>query len=242
MSRSAKRPRPGRGRSAIGLAAGQEAGRGGSRRWTRVVAGRRSKPAGCALPWKSTISSRPSACRRPSAGARDGVAALPRLPTRRHSASSAPGPWRHRWICAARGWRRRSRRSIATWTMPVSPDSGRRRSSTGSARARCAMPFGRLPRHTHWSVPSGPVSAERAATGRRSSRSSSARFAHPRERQGFGGLLLSGLGGAVGGMHISGGSSGSQLGGGGATGASGQWPVGANGAPQVLPNGVNAPS
>jgi hypothetical protein len=55
-------------------------------------------------------------------------------------------------------------------------------------------------------------------------------------------LLLSGFGGSLGGMHSSGGRSGSQVGGGVATGAIGQWPVGANGAPHDLPNGVNAPS
>jgi hypothetical protein len=152
-----------RARSGSGRLGGADRGAGEG-----AVAARRSKRADCASLWKSMTCSRPSACRRPSArGTGRGGRHCRGFERGIPPASRRRGASRPRWICAARGSRRPSRRSIATWTMPVSPDSGRRRSSTGSARARCAMPFGRLPRHTHWSVPSGPVSAERAATGRR---------------------------------------------------------------------------
>ena len=68
------------------------------------------------------------------AGAPGGMAVrlLPR--TRRRSVSNAPGPWPRRSTCGAHAWRRRSRPSIATSTMPASPGSGRRPSSMGSGQ------------------------------------------------------------------------------------------------------------
>ena len=96
------------GSSASGRAAGAAAGRAGSRPSRGVAGGRRSRPAGCASRSTSTTWSRRSVEPGPaSPGAAGGHDRRWRGAPPRSGAQSSP----RRSTCAARGWRRRSRRS-----------------------------------------------------------------------------------------------------------------------------------
>ncbi len=102
--------------------------------------------------------------------ANDGSGIIGRVGTRRRTpgrcASSTPARSPRRSTCAAPGWTRRSTRWRATSTTRPWPGCRRSRSSTGSARERCAMPCAAMPRTIRAWCPCGRASVARVATAR----------------------------------------------------------------------------